>query len=109
MLTGFAGGVVGWWAVDRFYKMARASSSRHALVPYCVGAGIGGAYGAFLLSRKQTPRIARVPLGAAVYLARPEEAAAPKRGGTMSEKAGNITLRLVSKGLKKAAEAALFA
>lgn len=108
-MTGFAGGLVGWWAVNRFYRMARASSSRHALVPYCIGAGAGAAYGALVLSRKKAPRIARVPLSAAVYLARPEETAHAKGGRTLADKAGNLTLRLVSRGLKKAAETALFA
>jgi len=52
--------------------------------------------------------IARVPLGAAVYLADPERTAAPPKGGrNVPEKAGNFALRLASKGLKKAAEMAL--
>ena len=109
MITGFAGGLVSWWAVNRFYRMARASSRRHALIPYWAGAGAGAAYGVLVLSRKHTPQIARVPLSAAVYLARPEETAHPTGGRSLSEKAGNITLRLVSRGLKKAAETALFA
>ena len=109
MMTGFAGGLVGWWAVNRFYRMARASSRRHVLAPYWIGAGAGAAYGVLVLSRKRIPQIARVPLSAAVYLARPEETAHARGGRSLSEKAGNITLRLVSRGLKKAAETALFA
>lgn len=108
MLTGFAGGVVGWWAVDRFYRMARASSRRHALLPYCVGAGLGAAYGGLLIAGSRSPRIARVPLGAAIYLARPDRTALPSGGRSVSEKAGILALRLASKGLQKAAEMALF-
>jgi hypothetical protein len=108
LLTGIAGGLVAWWAVDRFYTLSRASSKRHAIVPYCIGAGIGSAYAAFIL-RNNTPSIARVPLGAAIYLASPEETAAPAGGRTAGEKAGNFALRLVSRGLKKAAEMALVA
>jgi hypothetical protein len=70
---------------------------------------MGAAYGTFLLSRKDTPRIARVPLGAAIYLAHPEHTAVPSGGRDVSEKTGNLALRLVSKGLKKAAEMALVA
>jgi len=108
MLTGAAGGLVAWWAIDRFYRLARANSSGEALVPYLVGAGIGAAYGGFVLRRNHRA-IARVPLGAAVYLADPEHTAAPPKGGrNVPEKAGNMALRLASKGLKKAAEMALF-
>ncbi len=107
MLTGIAGGLVAWWAIDRFYRLARESSSRHAFLPYCVGAGLGAAYGAFVVRRYPRP-IARVPLGAAVYLADPERTAAPPKGGRdLSEKAANRALRLASSGLKKVAETAL--
>ncbi len=108
MLTGAAGGLVGWWAIDRFYKLARASTSTDTLVPYFVGAGLGVAYGALIVSRDSRP-IVRVPLGAAVYLADPERTAAPpKEGRDLPEKARNRALRLASTGLKKAAEMALF-
>ncbi len=107
LITGAAGGLVAWWAINRFYRLARASSSSHALVPYCVGAGLGAAYGGFVVGRHPRP-IARVPLGAAVYLADPERTAAPPKGGAdVSEKAGNFALRLASKGLKKVTEMAL--
>ncbi len=108
LVTGMAGGLVGWWAVDRFYRMARASSSSHALVPYGVGAGLGAAYGILVLGRKP-PAIARVPLGAAVYLGDPARTAAPHGGRNLPEKTGNFALRMASKGLKKATEKALFA
>lgn len=109
LITGAAGGLVAWWAVDRLYRLSRESSSRHALIPYCVGAGIGAGYGIFVL-RRHHPPIARVPLGAAVYLANPEHTAAPPKGGrNTSEKAGNLVLRLASRGLKKIAERALVA
>lgn len=108
LLTGVAGGLVSWWAVDRFYRLSRASSDRHALVPYCIGAGIGAAYAALVVS-SETPSIARLPLGAAIYLANPERTAAPLRGRTTAEKAGNFALRLASRGLKKVAEMALVA
>ncbi len=109
LLTGVAGGLVSWWAVDRFYRLSRASSRRQAIAPYCIGAGIGAAYAAFVLS-SEAPSIARLPLGAAIYLANPERTAAPLRGGrTAAEKAGNFALRLASRGLKKAAEMALVA
>jgi hypothetical protein len=108
VLTGMAGGLVAWWAVDRFYRLARASSSGRALVPYCIGAAIGVAYGAFVVRPTRHP-VLRVPLGAAVYLADPERTAAPPKGGSdMPEKAGNFALRMASKGLKRVAEAALF-
>src|SRR4051812_20101081 len=109
MLTGAAGGLVAWWAIDRFYRMARASSSRHAFVPYCVGAALGAAYGVLVL-RGHPHAIARVPLGAAVYMADPERTAAPPAGGRdVSEKAGNFALRAASRGLKKIAEIAILA
>jgi len=109
MLTGVAGGLVAWWAIDRFYRLARASSSSHALVPYCIGAGLGVAYGGLVLQRNP-PAIARVPLGAAVYLADPERTAGPPKGGRdVQEKAGNMALRLASRGLKKVVEMAVLA
>lgn len=106
-VTGAAGGLVAWWAMRRFYRLARASSSRHSLAPYCVGAGIGLAYG-WLVLRGGHAAIAKVPLAAAVYLADPEHTAAPRGGRDVPEKAGNAALRLASKGLKKVAEMALF-
>lgn len=106
-LTGAAGGLVAWWAVDRFYRMARRSSGYEALAPYCAGALAGLAYGALVIQRTPST-IVRVPLGAAVYLADPERTAAPPKGGHgVPEKAGNLALRLASKGLKKMAERAL--
>jgi hypothetical protein len=106
MLTGVAGGLVAWWAIDRFYRLARASSSSHGLVPYCLGAGAGVTYGALVLARHPRP-IARVPLGAAVYLANPERTALPKGGRGISKKTANLALRLASKGLEKVTEMAL--
>ncbi len=107
MLTGAAGGLVGWWAIDRFYRLARASTSTDALFPYLMGAGLGAAYGAFIVGRDRRP-IVRAPLGAAVYLADPERTAAPPKGGRdLSEKTGNMALRAASAGLKKVAEMAL--
>jgi len=108
-LTGFGGGLVGWWAADRFYRLARSNSRQHAILPYCVGAVAGVAYGVFVVSRKSAPNVLRVPLGAAVYLAHPEHTAVPRGGRDVPEKAGNLILRLASKGLKKAAEMALVA
>lgn len=43
-------------------------------MPYCVGAALGVTYGQFVVRRYRRP-IARVPLGAAVYLANPEQTA----------------------------------
>ena len=107
IVTGAAGGLVAWWAIDRFYRLARTSSSSGALMPYCVGAALGAAYGQFVIRRYKRP-ITRVPLGAAVYLANPQQTAAPPSGGRdLSEKTENLALRLASKGLKKMAEAVL--
>jgi hypothetical protein len=50
-ITGAGAGLVACWAVDRFYRLARETSSRHALAPYCAGAVAGAAYGAFVLGR----------------------------------------------------------
>src|SRR5947209_18874416 len=109
LFTGAAGGLVAWWAVDRFYRMARASSRGQALAPYCIGAGLGVAYGEMVL-RKRHPPLARVPLGAALYLADPERTAGPPKGGRdVSEKAGNFALRMASRGLKTVAQKALCA
>lgn len=108
IITGAAGGLVAWWAVDRFYKLARASSTGKAFAPYCIGAAAGVAYGQFVVRRSRNP-IARVPLGAAVYLAKPEETAPPHGGRDVPEKAQNFALRLASKGLKKLAEGAVLA
>ncbi len=109
MLTGFGGGMVAAWAVGRFYEITKKNLRGHALTPYAIGAGVGAAYGAFVLSRN-APLIARVPLGAALYLGDPEHTAAPPKGGRgVVEKAGNLTMRLASRALKKAAEQALVA
>ncbi|MBZ5586916.1 MAG: hypothetical protein LAQ30_32965 [Acidobacteriia bacterium] len=108
VLAGMAGGLMGAWAVARFYRMARTSSRGQALAPYCIGAAMGASYGAFILSR-DVPAVARVPLGAALYLGDPERTAAPPKGGRdVAEKAGNMALRIASKGLKMVAERALF-
>lgn len=106
VITGAAGGLVAWWAVDRFYKLARQSSASKSLVPYCIGAGAGLAYGQLVIRGSHNP-LARVPLGAAVYLAKPNETAPPQGGRDVPEKAQNFALRLAAKGLKKVAEAAL--
>ncbi len=107
LLSGAAAGMVAWWAVDRFYRLARGSSTRHDLAPYCAGAAAGAAYG-WLVLRHNPHAVARVPLGAALYLADPERTAAPPKGGRdVAEKAGNLILRAASRGLKKGAEAAL--
>jgi len=106
LLTGAAAGLVTWWAIDRFYNMARARSSSRALIPFCVGAGLGLGYGGLVLQGH--PRsIARVPLGAAVYLAGPEHTAAPRGGRGLPQKAANFGLRIAARGLKKALEMAL--
>ncbi len=108
VLTGMAGGLVAAWAVARFYKMALRSSRGQALAPYCIGAAIGATYGAYILTR-EVPAVARVPLGAALYLGDPEHTAAPPKGGrNVTERARNLALRAASKGLKKVAEKALF-
>lgn len=107
MVTGAAGGLVAWWAIDRFYRLARVSSSSNELTPYWLGAGLGAAYGALVIRRDSRPLL-RVPLGAAVYLADPERTAAPPKGGRdLPEKGKNMALRLASTSLKKVAEAAL--
>ncbi len=90
MITGAAGGLVAWWAMDRFYKLARASSTGHAVLPFYAGAGLGAAYGGIVL-RQHPAAIARLPLGAALYMAKPER-----------EQPRNLAMRLASKGLKKA-------
>jgi hypothetical protein len=105
-ITGAGAGLVACWAVDRFYRLARETSSRHALAPYCAGAVAGAAYGAFVLGRPSNA-IARVPVGAAVLLAEPERTAAPHGGRNVREKAGNFALRMASRGLKKVAETAI--
>ncbi len=109
MVAGMGGGMVAAWAVSRFYSLAKRSSHTHSMTPYLVGAGVGAVYAA-LIQRRSVPLLARVPLGAALYLGEPEKTAAPPKGGRdMSEKARNMALRLASRGLKKAAEKALFA
>jgi hypothetical protein len=45
LVTGVAGGLVVWWAIDRFYKLARENSATDALTPFCAGAALGVAYG----------------------------------------------------------------
>lgn len=109
MLAGVAGGMIAAWAVHRFYAMARRSSNSNSMFAYLIGAGAGAAY-VGILEAKQLPLVARVPLGAALYLGEPEKTAAPPKGGEdVSEKARNLALRMASRGLKKAAEKALFA
>ena len=105
-ITGASAGLVACWAVARFYNLARETSSRHAFAPYCVGAIAGAAYGALVLGRSSNG-IARLPVGAAVYLADPEHTAVPHGGHGVSEKAGNLALRMASRGLKKLAETAI--
>jgi hypothetical protein len=109
ILAGMGGGMVGAWAVNRFYDLARQSSRSDATWPYILGAGLGATYATYV-QRRDVPLVARVPLGAAVWLGDPERTAAPPKGGHgVQEKARNAGLRFASKGLKKVAEKALFA
>jgi uncharacterized membrane protein YeaQ/YmgE (transglycosylase-associated protein family) len=109
VLAGVGGGMVASWAVTRFYRLSRRSSRDHAILPYVVGAGIGAAYVAAIHGR-EVPMLARVPLGAALWLAAPEKTAAPrKRGRGIGEKASTLGLHAASLGLKKLAERALSA
>jgi uncharacterized membrane protein YeaQ/YmgE (transglycosylase-associated protein family) len=109
LIAGAAGGMVASWAAQRFYDMARESSHSENMTPYLIGAGIGAAY-VIMLQRRELPLIARVPLGAAIWLGEPEKTAAPVKGGRdIPEKARNLAMRMATKSLKKAAERALFA
>jgi hypothetical protein len=109
ILAGVAGGMVASWAVHRFYNLARQSSQSHSLWPYAAGAAIGAAY-ATLVQRGTFPRLARVPLGAALWMGEPEKTAAPPKGGRdLPEKAENLALRMAARGLRRVAERALFA
>lgn len=109
MIGGAAAGMVASWAAHRFYDLARESSRSKALIPYLVGAGVGAAYGTMIL-RREVPMLARVPLGAAIWLGEPEKSAALTKGGrNIPEKAKHFGLRLATRSLKKAAEKAMFA
>lgn len=109
VLAGVGGGMVASWAVTRFYRLARRSSGAHPVLPYVVGAGIGAAYVAAIHGR-EVPVLARMPLGAALWLAAPEKAVAPSnRRRGIGGKASNLGLRAASLGLKKLAERALSA
>ena len=108
VLAGVGGGMVASWAVTRFYRLARRSSGAHPILPYVAGAAMGAAYVAAIHGR-DVPMLARVPLGAALWLAEPEKTAAPKGGRGVGEKAGNLGLRAASFGLKKLAQRALSA
>ncbi|HWR51537.1 MAG TPA: hypothetical protein VN428_10545 [Bryobacteraceae bacterium] len=109
VLAGMAGGMVGAWAINRFYDLARESSRTESTWPYILGAGMGASYATFV-HRRDVPLYARVPLGAAVWLGDPEKTAAPPKGGHgVTEKARNAGLRFASKRLKRVAEKALFA
>jgi hypothetical protein len=109
LIAGLAGGMVASWAVNRFYDLARESSRSESIVPYIAGAALGAAY-ATVVHRRDVPLVARVPLGAAIWLGEPERTAAPPKGGRdLKEKARNVALRTASRSLKKAAERALFA
>ena len=109
VLAGMAGGMVGAWAINRFYDLARESSRTESTWPYIVGAGLGAGYATWV-HRRDVPLYARVPLGAAVWLGDPDRTAAPPKGGHgVTEKARNAGLRFASNRLKKVAEKALFA
>jgi hypothetical protein len=109
VLAGVGGGMVASWAVTRFYRLARRSSGAHPILPYVAGVAMGAAYVAAIYGR-DVPMLARVPLGAALWLAEPEKTAAPPKGGRgVGEKAGNLGLRAASFGLKKLAQRALSA
>ncbi len=110
LLAGMAGGMVASWAINRFYDMARESSHSRSIGPYLAGAAIGATYATIIQRRSNMPLIARVPLGAAIWLGEPEETAAPPKGGRgLGDRARNIMLRGASRGLKTAAQRVLFA
>jgi hypothetical protein len=101
--------MVASWAAHRFYDMARESSHSENMTPYLIGAGIGVAY-VMMLQRRRVPLVARVPLGAAIWLGEPEKTAAPMKGGrSIPERARQMAMRMAAKSLKKAAEKVLFA
>lgn len=107
LLVGAAAGMVISWAAKRFYVLARESSRARSMAPFLAGAAAGGLYANVAL-RRDVPLLARVPLGAALYLGEPEKTAAPPKGGdSIAEKAGHLALRAASQGLKKAAEKVL--
>lgn len=109
MIAGMAGGMVAAWAINRFYDMARESAATRSIVPYLVGAGVGAAYTTYV-QRRPVPLVARVPLGAALWLGDPEETAAPPSGGhTLEERARNLLLRTASRRLREVADRALHA
>lgn len=109
MVAGAAAGMVVSWALSRFYSLAKKSSVERSTLPYLVGVGVGAGYASWVL-RGDAPMLARVPLGAAVWLGEPNRTAAPPSGGKdLSDKARNAALRMAATGLKKVAEKALFA
>jgi hypothetical protein len=109
VLAGVGGGMVASWAVARFYRLARRSSGAHPVLPYAAGAVMGAAYVAAIHGR-DVPMLARVPLGAALWLAEPGKTAAPSKGGrNIGQKASHLGLRAASRALKKLAERALSA
>ncbi len=109
VIGGLAGGMAAAWAINRFFDLAARSTRADSLVPYVVGAGLGATYATYV-HRRDVPLVARVPLGAAIWLGEPEKTAAPPKGGRdMKERAQNIGLRMASRGLKRMAEKVLFA
>ena len=109
ILAGVGGGMVASWALHRFYRLTRRTSRNHPILPYMIGAGVGAAYVAATRGR-DIPMLARMPLGAALWLAGPETTVSPRKGGrNIGAKAGNLGLRAASFGLKKLAERALSA
>jgi len=109
VLAGVGGGMVASWAVTRFYRLARRSTRAHPILPYVACVAVGAAYIAAIHGR-DVPMLARVPLGAALWLAEPGKTAAPPKGGRSTRrKASNLGLRAASLGLKKLAQHALSA
>jgi|GEM_PF-1894436 hypothetical protein len=107
VIAGAAGGMVAAWAFNRFYDMARESSEMHSMFPYLLGAGMGAAYATYV-HRRPVPLVARVPLGAALWLGEPDETAAPPSGGhDLGERARNLVLRTASRRLRDVAQRAL--
>jgi hypothetical protein len=109
MIAGAAGGMVAAWAINRFYDMARESSQGRSMFPYLLGASIGATYATYV-QRRPVPLVARVPLGAALWLGEPDETAAPPRHGhDIGERARNFMLRTAARRLRDVAERALHA
>lgn len=109
ILAGVAGGMVATWAVTRFYRLARDSSHADPTLPYLIGAGLGVTY-AGIMQRREHSILARVPLGAALWLGEPEKTAAPPKGGRgFGEKAEHLAMRMAARGLKRVVERALSA